>query len=38
MQQHGKNKEGLDNEAIYKQYQLLSLHGQTKDAMHKKMD
>lgn len=30
-----KNKEGLDNEAIYKQYQLLSLHGQTKDAMHK---
>lgn len=30
-----KSKEGLDNEAIYKQYQLLSLHGQTKDAMHK---
>lgn len=30
-----KNKDGLDNEAIYKQYQLLSLHGQTKDAMHK---
>ena len=30
-----KNKEGLDNEAIYKQYQLLSLHGQTKDALHK---
>lgn len=30
-----KNKESLDNEAIYKQYQLLSLHGQTKDAMHK---
>ncbi len=30
-----KNKEDLDNEAIYKQYQLLSLHGQTKDAMHK---
>lgn len=30
-----KNKEGLNNEAIYKQYQLLSLHGQTKDAMHK---
>lgn len=30
-----KNKEGLDNEAIYKQYQLLSLHGQTKDAMYK---
>lgn len=30
-----KNKEGLDNEAIYKRYQLLSLHGQTKDAMHK---
>ena len=32
-----KNKEGLDNEAIYKQYQLLSLHGQTKDAMHGNM-
>lgn len=30
-----KNKDGIDNEAIYKQYQLLSLHGQTKDAMHK---
>lgn len=30
-----KNKEGLDNDEIYKQYQLLSLHGQTKDAMHK---
>lgn len=30
-----KNKEGLDSEAIYKQYQLLSLHGQTKDALHK---
>lgn len=30
-----KNIDGLDNEAIYKQYQLLSLHGQTKDALHK---
>lgn len=30
-----KNIEGLDNEYIYKQYQLLSLHGQTKDALHK---
>lgn len=30
-----KDKDGLDNEAIYKQYQLLSLHGQTKDALHK---
>ena len=30
-----KSKEELDNEAIYKQYQLLSLHGQTKDALHK---
>lgn len=30
-----KNKAGIDNEAIYKQYQLLSLHGQTKDALHK---
>ena len=26
---------GMDEEAIYKQYQLLSLHGQTKDALHK---
>ena len=30
-----KNVEGLDNEAVYKQYQLLSLHGQTKDALNK---
>lgn len=30
-----KNVNGLDNEEIYKQYQLLSLHGQTKDALHK---
>ena len=30
-----KNREGIDNENIYKQYQLLSLHGQTKDALHK---
>lgn len=30
-----KNKEGLDNEEVYKKYQLLSLHGQTKDALHK---
>lgn len=30
-----KNHAGLDNEEIYKQYQLLSLHGQTKDALHK---
>lgn len=30
-----KNKDGIDNEEIYKQYQLLSLHGQTKDALHK---
>lgn len=27
--------EGVDNEYLYKQYQLLSLHGQTKDALHK---
>ena len=27
--------EGIDNEYIYKQYQLLSLHGQTKDALSK---
>lgn len=30
-----KNHEGLDNEEIYKQYQILSLHGQTKDALEK---
>ena len=30
-----KNIEGIDNEWIYKQYQLLSLHGQTKDALSK---
>ena len=30
-----KNIENLDNEEIYKQYQLLSLHGQTKDALSK---
>lgn len=30
-----KNLSGLDNEYIYKQYQLLSLHGQTKDALNK---
>lgn len=30
-----RSREGLDNEYIYKQYQLLSLHGQTKDALNK---
>lgn len=30
-----KDRENLPNEEIYKQYQLLSLHGQTKDALHK---
>lgn len=30
-----KNIKGIDNEWIYKQYQLLSLHGQTKDALSK---
>lgn len=30
-----KNIDGVDNEWIYKQYQLLSLHGQTKDALNK---
>lgn len=30
-----KNIPGIDNEWIYKQYQLLSLHGQTKDALNK---
>ena len=30
-----KDIAGMDNEWIYKQYQLLSLHGQTKDALNK---
>lgn len=30
-----KTHEGIDNEAIYKQAQLLSLHGQSKDALSK---
>ena len=30
-----KNVEGLDNDALYKNYQLLSLHGQSKDALNK---
>ena len=30
-----RQREGLDNEAIYHQYQLLSLHGQNKDALAK---
>lgn len=30
-----KSIDGLDNDKVYKQYQLLSLHGQTKDAMNK---
>lgn len=30
-----KSRPGLDDEEIYRQYQLLSLHGQTKDALHK---
>ena len=30
-----RNIEGIDNEDIYKAYQLLSLHGQTKDALSK---
>lgn len=30
-----KSIDGLDNEWLYKQYQLLSLHGQSKDALHK---
>jgi dTDP-4-amino-4,6-dideoxygalactose transaminase len=29
------NREGVDNEALYKQFQLLSLHGQNKDALAK---
>ena len=30
-----KNYDFLDDEAIYKEFQLLSLHGQNKDALHK---
>ena len=30
-----RNIPGMDNEEIYKQFMLLSLHGQTKDAFHK---
>ena len=30
-----RNHEGLDNEKLYKQFQILSLHGQTKDALEK---
>ena len=30
-----KNHAGLDSEKIYKKYQILSLHGQTKDALEK---
>ena len=30
-----RSREGLDNEAVYKQLQLLSLHGQNKDALAK---
>ena len=30
-----KDVNGIDNEELYKEYQLLSLHGQTKDALHK---
>lgn len=30
-----RNRPGLDNEGIYKEFQLLSLHGQTKDAFSK---
>ena len=30
-----KDRAGMDNEAIYHQYQLLSLHGQSKDALAK---
>ena len=30
-----RNMEGIDNEAVYKQLQLLSLHGQSKDALAK---
>lgn len=30
-----RDKEGVDNEALYKHFQLLSLHGQNKDALAK---
>ena len=30
-----RNHEGVDNESLYKQFQLLSLHGQNKDALAK---
>ena len=30
-----RHVDGMDNEAIYHEYQLLSLHGQNKDALHK---
>lgn len=30
-----RNHEGIDHEAIYKEFQILSLHGQTKDALNK---
>lgn len=30
-----KKNEKFDNDEIYKKYQILSLHGQTKDALHK---
>ena len=30
-----REKEGLDNEKLYKQYMLMSLHGQSKDALQK---
>lgn len=30
-----RDKEGIDNEKLYKKYQLLSLHGQSKDALSK---
>lgn len=30
-----KSVPGLDDEKLYKEFQLLSLHGQTKDALHK---
>ena len=30
-----KDKDGIDNEELYKQYMLLTLHGQSKDALEK---
>ena len=35
MQLHGEKNPGIDSDELYKQYMLLSLHGQSKDALAK---